>query len=415
MVFACGSVSCSGELPDANETLSSPILGGVEDTQHTAVQALIFSPGGTCTGTTIAVKGQSGILLTAAHCVIEFGANDQPLVPIRARDPSAAAIVPGPDFSIGLSTGQYFSAIDIHVHPEFAADTGLNDIALVRYAGATEQASVIVNLSAGEDKLMAKAPVTVVGYGVTGKLPNSKRYQVDQAISDLSARTFRIDQTDKRGSCNGDSGGPVLVEVGGAERVAGIVSHGEGEGCATISTFTRVSAYEDFIQAFVTNVPAELNCAECRHASIGAGNPCNQAAVQCAEGGTSCREYATCSAACSDASCIATCASAQPQGAKDYGTLNSCACSTCQRECEADAICKTFDAESAGTAGASADVGAAAGGGSATGEIQAKPELAETGCVCSLVAPRNDGAVAKWSFLIVAAAGAGLVRRRGRV
>lgn len=55
-----------------------------------------------------------------------------------------------------------------------------------------------------------------------------------------------------RETCVGDSGAPLLVETGGADRVAGIVSLGSG--CGTdrpVTVYTRVAPYADWIAATI--------------------------------------------------------------------------------------------------------------------------------------------------------------------
>lgn len=53
-----------------------------------------------------------------------------------------------------------------------------------------------------------------------------------------------------QGSCNGDSGGPATVQVGGSAQLVGLVSFGR-KGCRgpqAYSVFTRVARYADWVR-----------------------------------------------------------------------------------------------------------------------------------------------------------------------
>lgn len=55
-------------------------------------------------------------------------------------------------------------------------------------------------------------------------------------------------------NCFGDSGGPLIVSVGGTDYAAGVVSFGYTSECAypnTYGVYTRVSAFWDFIDTYV--------------------------------------------------------------------------------------------------------------------------------------------------------------------
>ena len=54
-----------------------------------------------------------------------------------------------------------------------------------------------------------------------------------------------------QGSCNGDSGGPATVNVGGTQRQVGLVSFGK-KGCRgpnAYSVFTRVASHAEWIRS----------------------------------------------------------------------------------------------------------------------------------------------------------------------
>jgi hypothetical protein len=107
VVCAATVAGCSAPDRSPEEGLASlrdPIYGGTLDTTHDAVVALVRfgrSSIGSCSGTTIAKQGASGILLTAAHCVLEIDANEQVVVPIKVVSPASLIVLPGADYQTG--------------------------------------------------------------------------------------------------------------------------------------------------------------------------------------------------------------------------------------------------------------------------------------------------------------------------
>src|SRR5690242_17410526 len=98
-VSGCSAPAASPE--DGLASLRDPIYGGTLDTTHDAVVALVRfgrTTIGSCSGTTIAKQAGSGILLTAAHCVLEIDANEQVVVPIKVVSPASLIAIPGADY-----------------------------------------------------------------------------------------------------------------------------------------------------------------------------------------------------------------------------------------------------------------------------------------------------------------------------
>jgi secreted trypsin-like serine protease len=248
-LVACGSPDAASS--EAFSQLEQPIIGGTLDTEHSEVMLLANRAGFICTGTVIHVEGQTGYLLTAAHCVTEED-DESETVPLRATD---FIVIPGDDFAESTTA---FSVNQVNVEPRYDGGLAEHDIAIVRFVfGSAPAPSVIPPLLVSEDTLDVDSSLLFVGFGQTEiDDGNTQRRRVERRVEALDAELVAYTQADARGTCFGDSGGPGLVEVDGEERVAAVISGGvdNDDSCAGgFGVSTRVSAYEEFI---ATVVPA---------------------------------------------------------------------------------------------------------------------------------------------------------------
>lgn len=242
-LFACGAPE-----PDSSDALlqlTQPIIGGSLDTDHPEVMLLAHRAGFLCTGTVIQVDGQTGYLLTAAHCVTEED-DESETVPLRARD---FIVIPGADFAESTTA---FGVTNVAVEPRYQGGFAEHDVAVVEFLfGSAPAPEVIPPLLASEDTLDVGDPLLFVGFGQTETdEANTQRRKVERSIEALDVELLAYSQADARGTCFGDSGGPGLVVVDGEERVAGVVSGGvdNDESCAGgFGVSTRVSGYQEFI------------------------------------------------------------------------------------------------------------------------------------------------------------------------
>jgi len=241
-------IACGAPESDANGSLlqlTQPIIGGSLDTDHPEVMLLAHRAGFLCTGTVIHVDGQTGYLLTAAHCVTEED-DESETVPLRARD---FMVIPGADFAESTTA---FGVTDVAVEARYLGGFAEHDIAIVQFFfGAASVPAVIPPLLPSEDTLDVGDPLLLIGFGQTETdEANTQRRQVERSIEALDAELLAYSQADARGTCFGDSGGPSLVVVDGEERVAGVISGGvdNDETCAGgFGVSTRVSGYQEFI------------------------------------------------------------------------------------------------------------------------------------------------------------------------
>jgi hypothetical protein len=177
------------------------------------------------------------------------------VVPIPANQ---FMVVPGEDFAESTSA---FSVNAVHVEPSYDGSFAA-DVAVVRFSfGNAAPPALIPPLGSAEDELAVDDELELVGYGQTeSDDANTQRRSVERNIQELDSEVVIYDQEDGSGACFGDSGGPGLVQVGGAERVAVVISGGvfdAGEECSGIGVAMRVSAYESFIQTALSKGPSD--------------------------------------------------------------------------------------------------------------------------------------------------------------
>jgi secreted trypsin-like serine protease len=212
---------------------------------------LLIDAGGFCGGTIINVN----TILTAAHCL----------------DGARTIQVTAGDFDRNVDENeQIIRSTNFTIHPAWNPrnlDGDLGVIHLPTSLTINANVSAIKSLAAADDKPdpYVGQPLTVTGWGLTSDRPGS-------TISDLlntvtvpgmstadCAKVYNtglqtiitneivcIDTTGGKGSCNGDSGGPLTDENG---VLVGIVSFGSSAGCAKDypAGFTRVSSYRQWI------------------------------------------------------------------------------------------------------------------------------------------------------------------------
>jgi uncharacterized protein (TIGR03382 family) len=228
------AISCALQQPRA----AAQIVGGEPDTGDPAVALIQLESGGwwlLCSGTLIAPS----VVLTAAHCVDPL-ADDYPFrvyfgTTTLATDDRFVETVP---------------VIDHAFYPDWSLLR--SDIGLLRLERAAVTAPVAINRATlGDDRLGDS--LRVIGWGRTDDdLSDSgeKRSALIE-ITDLSNPHYFNYGTSATNICNGDSGGPALVEVGGVEVVAGINSFGTSRSCREEAGATRVAAHAEWIDGWI--------------------------------------------------------------------------------------------------------------------------------------------------------------------
>lgn len=223
-------------------TPASALVGGapaVPGVQPTVL--IVGSRGNSCTGVAIA----RDLVLTAAHCVppgadyklVEFDAQRQP----HLRD--AQRVMRHPQFS----------------QKTFDSHRATADVALLKFASPVGGAPAPVHA-----QRLSVAPgdaLRVLGYGLTqagnGKSGGTLRgasLAVTGQPGNLQIRLMDPATRNQRaglGACTGDSGAPVFSEIGGRQKVVGVVSWSTGPGneagCGGLTGVTPLSLYYPWI------------------------------------------------------------------------------------------------------------------------------------------------------------------------
>ena len=243
---------------------TSKILGGVQAAPGAWpwIAALLYANDSNvysaqfCSGVLI----DKSWVLTAAHCVQGMSAQGIQ-VAVGAWDLTAF-------------TGSRTPVRSIRIHPQFSSTSLYNDIALVELS--VPSAIQPIALFSGESvdntppSLLGKL-VTVLGWGVADSTtswyyPEILRQVSLPVVADSTCNDIYINPVlpsqfcagywEGKDACEGDSGGPAVVQVDGHWVHAGIVSAGVScqEYFGWYGKYTRTSAYLSFIRQYAPSV-----------------------------------------------------------------------------------------------------------------------------------------------------------------
>jgi V8-like Glu-specific endopeptidase len=239
--LAAGATACAEPVDEAR----AAIVGGTPTTGDPAVVMLVSYPADlstfdACTASLIAPD----VLLTAAHCL----------------DPATHAgytwgVFTGPDASAyptaKLLVPQLLPVKETVVHPDYDPQAPFHaDLGVAVLEAPLATTPLAVNRQPLQASL-AGAAARIVGYGQTkyGTLNELKHEAATVVVSVDADDTITVGDGMHR-SCVGDSGGPALVKVGGAEVIVGVDSYTDLAGCLEPSHYRRPDPYLTFLDAY---------------------------------------------------------------------------------------------------------------------------------------------------------------------
>ncbi len=233
------------------KSLYSGITGGdlatgTEDFAKSTVMLIDVKQGALCTASIIA----SNLAITAAHCVASPA---QDLVLVFGTDIQATDIIKRR--VVAYETTPLWAS-----RQNEQLNTG--DMALVSFSGGIPQGYQVARMLGDISKLSDGQEVLLAGYGEAdsdsatgaGKL---RSVSVKIAQVALSPSEILFMQTDGKGACHGDSGGPAYATVDGAAVLIGVTSRGVDK-CRSETIYTNIPYYADWIVRTAKSLSAQL-------------------------------------------------------------------------------------------------------------------------------------------------------------
>lgn len=258
-LVGCGA-NKGGLTRTADGQLVSGIIGGKpvpanSQIAKSTVAVIDLKRGAICTASIL----NNEVVLTAAHCV-KGGANED------------YRIVFGPNIleKTGIKAvrkvvaKRYNGAWDQgELAPDDAKDLG--DIGVIKFTGGLPAGYAPARLLSNTSLLKTDAVVTLAGYGLTDGVAKtgegSLRYvEVKIQQGNFSKTEVLVDQSQGKGACHGDSGGPAFVqEKDGKLSLFGITSRGyndKGDTCGVSAVYTNAIAQAAWVKAALASMSA---------------------------------------------------------------------------------------------------------------------------------------------------------------
>jgi secreted trypsin-like serine protease len=226
-------------IPDDERNL---IIGGEkvkkkEEIDNYVVSIINTQQGTLCTASILTEE----FLLTAAHCL--SGAPEETKI----------------SFSLKTSEKKLRSISSYQIHPYWnksSQSKNAFDIGIIYFKGGLPSGYEKVNLLPSSYKFQNNQAVELAGYGIKDGEENSgagilRSVEAKIKEASFSETEILIDQTNQKGACHGDSGGPAFVKLADGKLLYwGITSRGygpNGKDCEGYSIYTKVMPFRKWI------------------------------------------------------------------------------------------------------------------------------------------------------------------------
>ncbi|MGE5085997.1 MAG: S1 family peptidase [Bacillota bacterium] len=260
LLLAACSNSQLGELSDSVRDKSS-IVGGknVEGGSFVAsstVALIAETEEGGVTSICSGVLISNDLVLTAAHCVtgdavlyVSFGVS----LPTSIQDDQVVALD-------SVVTNDHFKILAPKGREEMA--TTLNDLAVLKLADPVPVGFSPARLLSPKVRLAMGYKAVAAGFGIAEESTKESKDIMQYAEVTMTQRTHQFivaDQTNGRGACKGDSGGPAFFESPRGPVLVGVTrgSHGGVSDCHHYAEFTYVPAFKVFLLKAAKMLEAE--------------------------------------------------------------------------------------------------------------------------------------------------------------
>ena len=239
----------------ADGIIGGQVVPSTEALAHGVVALYDVQRKALCTASIASAK----YLITAAHCVLP--GSTQNLRVVYGTDITNKATIT----AVGTVTGAIQSPLWA-TNQNNTQNTG--DIAVVRLASPLPAGYAPVSVLNDNSSLQAGTPVLLAGYGISVGHPDpaSKndngagvlRSVVTKIVNPaFSASEVMIDESQGKGACHGDSGGPAYVQVNGKTMLFGVTSRGTDQFCGQGVVYTNIVAYLKWLPTAAQQLEAQ--------------------------------------------------------------------------------------------------------------------------------------------------------------
>jgi secreted trypsin-like serine protease len=246
-----GCAACAGAPGDAGGALGGSLeAAGATDTGGYDIAPMIFNGASSAEGAVVALVDANGalvcsgtavrqdIVLTAAHCL------DGITIAEALEGSNVAAPV------------RRYPALRTAMHPNYNRFTTANDIGVVQLGAPFQGPLMNIGLPrAGLGQVAVGSSLRVVGFGFDQNNVSGRRREATVTLNTVQPRVAFVSNT-TAGACPGDSGGPLIANIGGRNRAVGVVSgvvppiNPAANPCVGDGVYTRVDAYLAWLSTF---------------------------------------------------------------------------------------------------------------------------------------------------------------------